>query len=127
MFNDIVADMHEQLGYNEKTAKDLLYTGGYSIYCTVDPEIQSIVESVYADRNNLNYTSSKGQLLQSGATIIDNTTGDIVAVAGRVGEREGLFDGCASVRFCHQAFERLRARAGCRRHHARERHRRLSR
>lgn len=74
MFNDIVADMHEQLGYNEKTAKDMLYTGGYSIYCTVDPEIQSIVESVYADRNNLNYTSSKGQLLQSGATIIDNTT-----------------------------------------------------
>ena len=75
MFNDIVADMHEQLGYDESVAKDLLYTGGYSIYCTVDPKVQSIVESVYADRNNLNYTSSKGQQLQSGATIIDNTTG----------------------------------------------------
>ena len=109
MFNDIIADMHEQLGYNEKTAKDMLYTGGYSIYCTVDPEVQSIVESVYADRNNLNYTSSKGQLLQSGATIIDNTTGDIVAVAGRVGEREGRFllDYSTVVRQCGSAIKPL--------------------
>ena len=107
MFNDIVADMHEQLGYDESVAKDLLYTGGYSIYCTVDPEIQSIVESVYADRNNLNYTSSKGELLQSGATIIDNTTGDIVAVAGRVGEREGRFllDYSTVVRQCGSAIK----------------------
>ena len=87
----------------------MLYTGGYSIYCTVDPEIQSIVESVYADRNNLNYTSSKGELLQSGATIIDNTTGDIVAVAGRVGEREGRFllDYSTVVRQCGSAIKPL--------------------
>ena len=109
MFNDIVADMHEQLGYDESVAKDLLYTGGYSIYCTVDPKVQSIVESVYADRNNLNYTSSKGQQLQSGATIIDNSTGDIVAVAGRVGEREGRFllDYSTVVRQCGSAIKPL--------------------
>ena len=109
MFNDIVADLHEQLGYDESVAKDMLYTGGYSIYCTVDPEIQSIVESVYADRNNLNYTSSKGELLQSGATIIDNSTGDIVAVAGRVGEREGRFllDYSTVVRQCGSAIKPL--------------------
>lgn len=109
MFNDIVADMHEQLGYDESVAKDLLYTGGYSIYCTVDPKVQSIVESVYADRNNLNYTSSKGQQLQSGATIIDNSTGNIVAVAGRVGEREGRFllDYSTVVRQCGSAIKPL--------------------
>lgn len=109
MFNDIVADMHEQLGFDELVAKDLLYTGGYSIYCTVDPKVQSIVESVYADRNNLNYTSSKGQQLQSGATIIDNSTGNIVAVAGRVGEREGRFllDYSTVVRPCGSAIKPL--------------------
>lgn len=109
MFNDIVADMHEQLGFDELVAKDLLYTGGYSIYCTVDPKVQSIVESVYADRNNLNYTSSKGQQLQSGATIIDNSTGNIVAVAGRVGEREGRFllDYSTVVRQCGSAIKPL--------------------
>ncbi len=109
MFNDIVADMHEKLGYDESVAKDMLYTGGYSIYCTVDPEIQSTVESVYADRNNLNYTSAKGEQLQSGATIIDNATGDIVAVAGRVGEREGRFllDYSTVVRQCGSAIKPL--------------------
>ncbi len=109
MFNDIVADMVAEKGYETEVAKTMLYTGGYSIYCTVDPEIQSIVESVYADRNNLNYTSAKGELLQSGATIIDNSTGNIVAVAGRVGEREGRFllDYSTVVRQCGSAIKPL--------------------
>ena len=109
LFNEVVRDIMAKEGVDEATAQNMLYTGGYSIYCTVDPEIQSIVESVYADRNNLNYTSSKGQLLQSGATIIDNTTGDIVAVAGRVGEREGRFllDYSTVVRQCGSAIKPL--------------------
>ena len=109
MFNDIVADLMEQKGYEKEVAKTMLYTGGYSIYCTVDPEIQSIVESVYADRSNLDYTSAKGEQLQSGATIIDNSTGDIVAVAGRVGEREGRFllDYSTVVRQCGSAIKPL--------------------
>ena len=109
MFNDIVADMVEQKGYEAEVAKTMLYTGGYSIYCTIDPEIQAIVESVYADRSNLDYTSAKGELLQSGATIIDNSTGDIVAVAGRVGEREGRFllDYSTVVRQCGSAIKPL--------------------
>ena len=109
MFNDIVADLMEEKGYEENVAKNMLYTGGYSIYCTVDPEIQSIVESVYADRSNLDYTSAKGEQLQSGATIIDNTTGNIVAVAGRVGEREGRFllDYSTVVRQCGSAIKPL--------------------
>ena len=46
MFNDIVADMHEQLGYNEETAKDMLYTGGYTIEATVNPKIQTAMENL---------------------------------------------------------------------------------
>ena len=92
VFNDVVNDMVEQHGYGRKVAQDMLYTGGYEISCTVDPEVQEIVERVYADRSNLNYTSAKGEQLQSGMTIIDNTTGDVVAIAGRMGERGGAFE-----------------------------------
>lgn len=91
VFNDVVAALHEEKGYSIEVAKDMLYTGGYQIYATVKPEIQEIAESVYADRNNLNYTSAKGELLQSGMTIIDNETGSVVAIVGRMGEREGRF------------------------------------
>lgn len=90
-FNDVVGDLMEQYGYSMKVAKDMLYTGGYQIYCTVDPAMQEILERVYGDRSNLDYTSAKGEPIQSGMTIIDNATGNVVAVAGRIGEREGAF------------------------------------
>lgn len=90
-FNDVVSDLMEQYGYSMKVAKDMLYTGGYQIYCTVDPAMQEIVERVYGDRSNLDYTSAKGEKIQSGMTIIDNATGNVVAVGGRIGEREGAF------------------------------------
>ena len=92
VFNDVVNDLMEEKKYSKATARDMLYTGGYQIYCTVDPDIQKIIEEVYADRENLNYTSSRGEQLQSGMTIIDNSTGNVVAIAGRVGERGGAFE-----------------------------------
>ena len=90
-FNDVVSDLMAQYGYSMKVAKDMLYTGGYQIYCTIDPAMQEIVERVYGDRSNLDYTSAKGEQIQSGMTIIDNATGNVVAVGGRIGEREGAF------------------------------------
>lgn len=92
VFNDVVNDLMEEKGYSKATAKDMLYTGGYHIYCTVDPDIQRIIEEVYGDRGNLNYTSANGEQLQSGMTIVDNATGNVVAIAGRVGERGGAFE-----------------------------------
>lgn len=42
-----------------------------------------------ATRTNLDYTSSSGQQLQSAITVIDNETGNLVGIAGRVGEKTG--------------------------------------
>ena len=92
VFKDVVADLMEQKGYSRSVAQDLLYTGGYKIYSTIDPEVQSIVEKVYSDTENLPYTSAKGEQLQSGMTVIDNRTGNIVAMGGRIGEKTGAFD-----------------------------------
>lgn len=92
VFRDVVDTLSKERGYSKMAAQDLLYTGGYKIYCTLDPDIQEIVEEVYADRSNFDYTSEKGEKLQSGMTIINNETNNIVAIAGRVGEREGAFE-----------------------------------
>ncbi len=91
VFNDVVAGLRAKYDYSEKAAQDLIYTGGYHIYATIDPEMQTLVERIYADTANLPYTSSKGEQLQSGMTVIDNATGNVVAMAGRIGEREGRF------------------------------------
>lgn len=109
VFNDVVDDLCATYSYSEKIAKDLLYTGGYQIYATIDPELQALVERVYADTNNLPYTSAKGEQLQSGMTVIDNATGNVVAMAGRIGEREGrfLFNYATAVRPCGSAIKPL--------------------
>ncbi len=49
LIEQILSDFQLKLGYTEKEASDLLYKGGLKIYTTQDPEIQTIVDSVYTD------------------------------------------------------------------------------
>lgn len=90
VFRDVTADLVEAKGISTEEAETLIYNGGYHIYTTLDPEIQEIAESVYEDRGSLNnLTSASGQLIHSGITIIDPYTGNIVAMVGDMGEKEG--------------------------------------
>lgn len=88
-FKDVYRDLAVAMDISEEAAITLLYNGGYQVYTTMDPEIQAIAESVYENRENLNVTSPKGQQLQSGITIVDPETGNIVAMVGAVGVKEG--------------------------------------
>ena len=90
VFRDVTADLAAELNISTEEAEKRLYNGGYKIYATVNPEIQELAESVYADRSNLkNLTSRDGQLIQSGITVMDPSTGNIVAIVGQMGEKEG--------------------------------------
>lgn len=88
VFLDVANDLAEAENISVGAAQQKIYNSGYNIYTTLDPEIQEIAESVYEDRSNLDVTSRNGQKLQSGITIIDPYTGDIVAMVGAVGEKE---------------------------------------
>ena len=79
----------EKYNYSEDVADRMLARGGLRIYTCVDLDVQRAAEQIYENRDNLNYTSSNGQLMQSAITIIDNSTGDIAAIVGRVGEKTG--------------------------------------
>ncbi len=86
---DVAQDLAEARDISEESARILLNNSGYQIYTTMDPDIQAIVDEVYSDASNLPVVSRKGEQLQSGITIMDPYTGDIVAMAGAVGEKEG--------------------------------------
>ena len=88
-FKEVYRDLAVALDISEDAAITMLYNGGYQVYTTLDPKIQAIAESVYKDRSNLDVTSAKGQQLQSGITIVDPSTGNIVAMVGAIGEKEG--------------------------------------
>lgn len=88
IIRDVSADLAAAQGISLEEAEVLLYNSGYRIYTTLDPDIQAIAESVYEDRSNLDVTSRNGQQLQSGITILDPYTGNIVAMVGKVGEKD---------------------------------------
>ncbi len=88
VINEVVRDLMEKTGYEYEVALRLLQTGGYKIYCTIDPEVQAAAEAVYEDLSNVPGVESSQQL-QSAIVITDNKTGDIVAMVGGLGEKEG--------------------------------------
>jgi len=66
--------------------KQRIQLGGYHIYSTLDMDVQKAVDAVYTDLSNIPDTTSNQQL-QSAMVIINNETGDVVAMAGGVGEK----------------------------------------
>jgi penicillin-binding protein 1A len=76
---------------SRSVASRLLFTAGYKIYATIDPEIQEMVDSIYTNREEMpsGYVESDTQDLQSAIVIMDPSTGHIVALAGGFGEKEG--------------------------------------
>lgn len=86
--SDVVSDLMELTGYDYKVVYQMVLSGGYKIYATIDLDVQAAVDEIYTDLSNIPNTESYQQL-QSGIVIIDNSSGDVVALAGGVGEKTG--------------------------------------
>lgn len=85
--SDVIRDLRERRGYTYATASMLVYQGGLRIETAIDEDLQRIVEEYYA-RSDHFPTGDKGRP-QSSMILLDPTTGDVLAVAGAVGEKRG--------------------------------------
>lgn len=75
--------------WNEKTREiymEIVGRGGYHIYTTLDMKVQQAIDRIYTNLDEIPEARSVQQL-QSGIVVIDNRTGDIVGMAGGVGEK----------------------------------------
>ena len=92
--DQVIYDVTDALSeiYPESVVEKMLYTGGLKIYACVDMDIQNIIDSVYEDRSNLDYTSRSGQQMQSAITVIDPYTGYVVGMSGGIGEKTGSLE-----------------------------------
>ena len=91
LIEELISDLAKKYGCSESVASTMLYNGGYKIYATVKPEIQSSMEKVY--ENTGKYFYLKGENLQgekvhvqSAMTIMDYE-GHIVGLVGGAGEK----------------------------------------
>ncbi len=99
VIDDVLQDLMEQKGVNRDTAWDMLTEGGYRIYSCYDPKIQSAVDAVYTNVDNLPKASRQPSAnadgtipqLQSAIVVMDPYTGEIVALSGGTGEKDANF------------------------------------
>ncbi len=83
--SDVIRDLCQRLGYSRTTASELLYRGGLTIETAMDSDLQKIVETYYNDLSH--FPVGTDGRPQSAFILIDPDTGDILAVAGAVGEK----------------------------------------
>jgi len=96
VLKDVAKALAEQNGltWNADTQKMMMQkiqTGGYHIYTTIDVDVQKQVDKIYTNKSNIPKPRS-GQQIQSAIVVIDNSTGDIVAMAGGVGKKKGYLE-----------------------------------
>ena len=88
VIEDVTHDLSDKYGISKEYASFLLYSGGYRIYTAEDKEIQAILDDYYSNLSNFPYDIN-GEFPQSSMIVIDPYTGDILGVAGAIGEKKG--------------------------------------
>ena len=88
VMGDVVRDLCATYGYTREYANRLLWNGGLTIEAAVDSDVQAQVEAYFADASHFP-RHQNGERAQAGMIVIDPATGDILGVAGAVGEKTG--------------------------------------
>lgn len=92
VLEDVARALAESRGmeWNDTTrtaCMQIIQRGGYHIYTTVDMQVQNQVDAIYKNLEEIPEARSKQQL-QSAIVVVDNRSGDVVAMAGGVGEKQ---------------------------------------
>lgn len=88
VITELIRYLVEEEGMAERAATQMVYSGGLRIYTPYDPDVQASVDQIFESWDASRYISRTGQELSSAITIIDNTTGYVVAMSGDLGEKE---------------------------------------
>jgi len=84
--DDVVTDLAAQYGISRAAASQKVLAGGLRIDVAMDEDIQKEVENYYRAAVQMP-KNEKGESAQSALIVIDPKTGDILGVAGAVGEK----------------------------------------
>lgn len=91
LIDQVINDLAEKYNLDTKLASTMFYNGGFKIYSTLKPEIQSAMEKVYTDIKNYfpqTAPNLQGEKVhaQSAMTVMDYN-GHIVGIVGGAGEK----------------------------------------
>ena len=83
LIDEVVAALMDKYGWEKEHAETNFYSGGYKIYATLNPKIQSIMEKVYTDKS-YNIKGNKGEALQ-GSMVVMDYSGNVLGLVGGMG------------------------------------------
>ncbi len=91
LIDDIIGDLAEKYDCEKDIASQMFYNGGYKVYATIDPSIQTTMEETYQNKSRYFYEKRKNEQgemenVQSAMTIMDYK-GHIVGIVGGTGEK----------------------------------------
>ena len=87
VIDDVTVDLAEKYGIALSTARMMLLGGGYKVYTTMNPDVQSTLEEYFEDTDN--FPTEIGNGLNYAMVVTDSSTGNLVGIVGRVGRKIG--------------------------------------
>ncbi len=88
LIEQLIVDFEEQYGYTREYASNLIYSGGLSIYITMDQDVQAAMDEVYEDPNSFRKITD-GIQPESAMVVMDPYNGDVLGIVGGRGEKTG--------------------------------------
>ncbi len=87
VLSEIKEDLCREKGISLSAADAILARGGLSVYTTMDKEVQSALESAFANGQLLCAERAEG--LQAAMVIVDSKSGNLLGIVGQLGKKEG--------------------------------------
>lgn len=82
----VTKDLAAKYNYDEAHAANNFYSGGYKIYATIDPSVQSVVDTVFSNSKAYGIKGKNDAQLQGAITVMDYE-GHVRGLAGGIGEK----------------------------------------
>ncbi len=87
VINDVAIDLSIERNISKSLAMKYLINGGFKIYSTVSPEIQTVLDDYF--KNTENFPKQIDDGLEYSMVVSDPKSGNLLATIGSVGEKRG--------------------------------------
>ena len=87
VIDQVIRQVMEEKNISRELAENYVYSSGLKIYSTVDEGIQARLEEEFNKSKYIINSPSRNQTSQAGMAVVDYKTGQVVGVAGGLGEK----------------------------------------
>ena len=102
VIEQVIKDLAEKYDYTSEHAEEMLYTGGLTVYSTMEIETQSRMEAIFENSDNFKVAGYTIETMPQASMVIMDYDGNVCGLIGGTGEKTGarLFNR-ATVSYTH--------------------------